>query len=335
MSLLPWQKDLWSSLQQRHSQSGLPHALLLTGLKGIGKHQLALHLAQWLLCLSPQKEGGCQQCHSCHLFNANNHPDFMLCQPEDNSRQIRIDSVRRVNDFLTKTPQISRCQVVSLAPVEVMHTGAANALLKTLEEPAGESFLLLETERFGSVLPTIRSRCQRINLTPPTHEQALSWLQEKAATAQQALSSEQANLALRIAQQAPLQAWQWIEQKNEQQHQLWLEQLQGWTAGTLSLQQAVKSMSSLEIQFITHCFYNALSDLIKAKLAIAPTWQILQGRISESLNVATLDTTKLLALQQSVAETLGHLLSGLGNYNKQLLCESLLLQWRELTSHNT
>ena len=182
---------MWQELLQRQRSAGLPHALLLTGNKGIGKHELALHAAQWLLCQSPAQHA-CGECHSCNSGRPGRIPDFLLCVPEEGSRQIRIDAIRKVNEFLAQTPQISRCQVVILSPVEVMNINASNALLKTLEEPAGESYLLLETERFGSVLPTIRSRCQRLVLTTPATEQALSWLQ------QEGVDSEQASLALRL-----------------------------------------------------------------------------------------------------------------------------------------
>merc|ERR1712000_6158 len=179
LAIFPWQDKIWADITHRHSTSGLPHAMLFAGLEGIGKHELALHTAKWLLCRSPGSSSACGQCHSCQLWDAGSHPDFLSCTPEDGSRQIRIEAIRRVNDFLAQTPQISQCQVVSLHPVEVMNPNAANALLKTLEEPAGESFLLLETERFGSVLPTIRSRCQRIVLNPPSAPESLSWLQQQ------------------------------------------------------------------------------------------------------------------------------------------------------------
>src|SRR5690554_6234173 len=92
---------------------------------------------------------------------------MLLCEPEDNSKQIRVESICKVNDFLAHTSQISKSQVVIIRPIEVMNLNAANALLKTLEEPAGSSYLILEAERYGSVLPTIRSRCQRIMVPAP------------------------------------------------------------------------------------------------------------------------------------------------------------------------
>ena len=323
MSLFPWQEQVWQELLQRQRSGGLPHALLLSGNKGIGKHELALHAAQWLLCQNPGQQA-CGECHSCKLWAAGSHPDFLLCVPEEGSRQIRIDAIRKVNDFLAQTPQISRCQVVILSPVEVMNTNAANALLKTLEEPAGESYLLLETERFGSVLPTIRSRCQRLVLTAPATAQALSWLQ------QQGVDSEQASLALRLNMGAPLAARDWLQQDRSRQQQQWLQQLRQWGRGELSLQPLAESWSKIEITDVTNWFYLVLSDCLKARMGVPAAQQTLAGEVQTLCDCATLDPAKLLTLQAKVQAVLGQLLSGLGNYNKQLLCESLLLHWQAM-----
>ncbi|QQD21495.1 DNA polymerase III subunit delta' [Oceanospirillaceae bacterium ASx5O] len=323
MSLLPWQEPVWQELLQRQRGNGLPHAMLLTGNKGIGKHGLALHTAQWLLCQNRSGQA-CGECHSCKLWAAGSHPDFLLCVPEEGSRQIRIDAIRKVNEFLAQTPQISQSQVVILSPVEVMNSNAANALLKTLEEPAGESYLLLETERFGSVLPTIRSRCQRLTLATPSAAQALSWLQ------QQGIDSEQASLALRLNMGAPLAALAWLQQERGRQQQQWQQQLGQWSRGELALQPLAESWSKIEMSDVTSWFYLVLSDCLKARMGVPAAQQTLAGDVQALCDCATLDPAKLLTLQAKVQAVLGQLLSGLGNYNKQLLCESLLLHWQAL-----
>lgn len=323
MSVQPWHQDVWHELVRRQQSSGLPHALLLTGLEGIGKHQLALHAAQWLLCLRDEAEP-CGACHSCQLWAAGSHPDFMLCQPEDGSRQIRIDAIRKINNFLAQTPQISRCQVVSLRPVEVMNTNAANALLKTLEEPAGESFLLLETERFGSVLPTIRSRCQRLQLSPPGQSEALSWLQ------QQGFAADVAEPALRMNHQAPLKALDWLTREQSTQQQRWFDLLRQWSLGQIPLQAAAEGWNKLEFQDVTSWFYSILSDCLKAKLGISAQQLVFTDQVFQLLSCATLNPAKLITLQHKVQAVLGQLLSGGGNYNKQLLLESLLLDWQQI-----
>ncbi|WP_430462491.1 DNA polymerase III subunit delta' [Thalassolituus sp. LLYu03] len=321
--LLPWQAGAWTELVKRHRKAGLPHALLFTGLAGIGKHQLARYTAKWLLCLRDEDQP-CGQCHSCHLWEAGSHPDYLLAQPEEGSKQVRIDTVRRVNEFLSQTPQISRCQVVGLRPVEVMNTNAANALLKTLEEPAGESFLLLETERFGSVLPTIRSRCQRFVLETPPEAAALGWLSAQghaAATAAQ---------ALRRNHGAPLRANDWLRADQAGQQQRLLELLVQWSRGAAPLQATADGWSKLELSDVTHWFYGFLSDCIKVSMGVPADTLTFGNEVSLVLGGATPSAAKLIPLHDKVKEILGRLLSGAGHYNKQLLIESLLIEWQAL-----
>lgn len=325
MSLLPWLEPAWQELLKRQSK-GLPHALLITGLKGIGKHGFSQHLAQWLLCNNARTQGleaACGQCHSCQLWLAGSHPDYRESFPEEGSRQIRVDAVRQINEFLAQTPQIGRCQVVSIRPVEVMNTNAANALLKTLEEPAGESYLILETERFGSVLPTIRSRCQRISLALPDKQQALHWL------AQQGINDvQQAEQALQLHQGAPLAALAWLKDDNNQQQQ-WLQQLGQWSHQQIGLTELASAWSKLELTSLTHWFYTVLLDCMKQQMGVPEAQQGLQGDVQKVLAGSAINTHKLIALQKKVQQILGQLLSGVGNYNKQLMLESLLIDWQE------
>jgi len=322
MSILPWQEKIWADITRRHAATGLPHAILLTGLEGIGKHELALHMAKWLLCLKPTDQA-CGQCHSCQLWDAGSHPDFMLCEPEEGSLQIRIDAIRRVNDFLAQTPQISNCQVVSLRPVEVMNTNGANALLKTLEEPAGESFLLLETERFGSVLPTIRSRCQRFTLNLPTAEQAVDWL------ASQNFNREESVVALRASHGAPLRARHWMTSEQGAQQQRWLELLGQWTSGTTPLNVISEQWAKYELADVAEWFYSLLSDCIKVTMGIGDTNLIFSDRARLLMSGPMPSQAKLIVLHDKVKTILARVLSGSGSYNKQLVIESLLLEWRD------
>lgn len=322
--MLPWLLSPWQDLLKRQS-SGIPHALLMTGLKGVGKHQFSRHLAQWLLCSKARKEGleqPCNECHSCKLWQAGSHPDYRLCEPEEGSRQIRVDGIRQINDFLAQTPQIGRCQVVCIRPVEVMNINAANALLKTLEEPAGESYLLLETERFGSLMPTIRSRCQRITLVPPAQEQSLAWLAEQGFN-----DTALAQQALQMHQGAPLAAQQWLANDDNQQNQ-WLTQLAQWSRGELLLTDLSNAWSKLELTTLIHWFYTVLLDCLKETMGVESRLLALQGQTQQLHQNATLNPIKLLTLQTKVQQTLGQLLSGVGNYNKQLLIESLLIDWK-------
>lgn len=331
MSLLPWHHSAWHDLVRRQHHSGLPHALLFNGRQGIGKHAFALHVAQWRLCVQPHDEGACGHCHSCLLWQAGTHPDALICQPEEGSRQIRIDAIRHINQFLSQTPQISACQVVVIRPLEVMNLNAANALLKTLEEPPGESLLLLETERIGSVLPTLRSRCQRLVMAPPTTPEALQWLIE------QGIDQGSAEWALRFNPQAPLQALQWCQTERVKQVQQWQQQLQQWSDRDIALQAISNDWAKLEFTDVIAWLHQAVNDWLKQQMGIATNElmfaELFQG--SATLSGATVDKSKLLTLQKHCQTLHAQLLSGHGNVNKTLTIESLLLDWRQLLNRTS
>ncbi len=187
---LPWlQKPLTDALQ---SQRG--HALLLHGAPGDGALQLAFTLAQAWLC---EADGArpCGRCGSCHLVQAHGHPDLTVLLPETlrrehewplpddrvdserkPSKQIRVDDVRHLIDRVTRTSARGRGKVALLFPGEALNLQAANALLKTLEEPAPGTRLLLGSAEPARLLPTVRSRCQVMRLATPPADAAVAWL---------------------------------------------------------------------------------------------------------------------------------------------------------------
>ena len=169
----------WSRLQAQRER--LPHALLLIGQRGLGKLALAQTFAKALLCEQPEKGGlPCEHCLACNWFEQGNHPDFRLLQPpalaeevdveegrKKASQQITIDQVRALDDFLNVGTHRAGLKVIIVNPTEAMNRNAANALLKTLEEPSpGTLFLMVSNEPLR-LLPTIRSRCQTIPVSVP------------------------------------------------------------------------------------------------------------------------------------------------------------------------
>jgi DNA polymerase III, delta'' subunit len=176
----PWQTSLWGSLQQAKEHNHLHHALLFSGEEGCGNEVFIQALANSLLCLTPATDGSaCGQCRSCQVFAAQAHPDFMSVTLLEDKQSILIEQIRELNYFLGLSRSYSPCRVVVIYPAERMNVNAANSLLKSLEEPAANTHILLLTAHPALLLPTIRSRCQAIRLPLPTHQQAREWLSQQ------------------------------------------------------------------------------------------------------------------------------------------------------------
>lgn len=218
-SLAPW---LDEPLRQALA---LPraHAVLLASLPGLGTFEAGMALAQAWLCESPEANGrACGHCQACHLFGQRSHPDAHWLLPEllrvqrgwqesdekkKPSQEIRIDEVRAMLGFAQSTRARSRGKVVLIHPAEALNTVAANALLKTLEEPGGDLRFVLVTEACDALLPTIRSRCQAVPVQQPDAGQGAQWLQAQRPT----LSAGDAAALLRAAGQRPQQVLDWLD----------------------------------------------------------------------------------------------------------------------------
>jgi DNA polymerase-3 subunit delta' len=207
----PWHTRPFETLLARRDR--LPHALLLRGREGIGKLAFAEAVARALLCESLQAGGrACGHCASCAWMEQGGHPDFRRLAPESvsapadaeegsekkPSEQIQIGQVRDIGDFIVMTSHRSGAKVVLIHPAEALNASAANALLKSLEEPPPRTYFLLVAHRWHQLLPTIRSRCEQIVLAAPSHAEAHDWLGRQKL--------RDADLALAQAGGAPLLA---------------------------------------------------------------------------------------------------------------------------------
>lgn len=197
---LPWQESVWSRLMASLARDRLAHGLLVTGPVGVGKRLLAEGLAQAILCQERSESGrACGGCRACRLIAGSMHPDLSVVQPED-SRVIGIDQVRALHDRLVLTSHAGGAKVAIVDLADRLTAEAANALLKTLEEPPAGSQLIVCTARPGLLPATVLSRCQRVVIQLPTPELGRAWLAERLA------APEHAEIALARAQGAPLRA---------------------------------------------------------------------------------------------------------------------------------
>jgi DNA polymerase-3 subunit delta' len=173
------------------------HALLLHGPAGVGQFELGVALATgWLCEAAADVPRPCGRCASCQLMAAHTHPDFCLLVPDalrealgwslaqegddagkaKPSKEIRVEAVRFAIEWGQRTTSRGRTKVLLIHPAHAMNLIAANALLKTLEEPAGRLRLVLTADDPEALLPTVRSRCQRLRLALPPGGLALDWL---------------------------------------------------------------------------------------------------------------------------------------------------------------
>jgi DNA polymerase III subunit delta' len=188
---LGWQSLAWNQLLALGER--LPHALLLTGPDGIGKGIFGQALAAWMLCEAPNTEGACGQCPSCRWLASGNHPDFRHVVPEADvesdegpaendkkkSRQIVIDQIRGLEDFVFVGAHRNGARMVLIEPAEAMNPAAANSLLKILEEPPVSVYFILISSQWRRLLPTIRSRCRVLKMPRPTLAEARAWLDDQ------------------------------------------------------------------------------------------------------------------------------------------------------------
>ncbi len=293
--ILPWQAPSWQSMQ--HLRKNMPHALLFYGNAGIGKQIFAQQLAKALLCEKPQGDGfACNNCPSCTWFAEDNHPDFRCVRPEileaepadDASKEIKIDQIRALADFMNISTHRSGLRVVLLYPAENLNLASSNALLKTLEEPPPKTVFLLVTHSLDKLLPTILSRCRKFALGMPGKTEALAWLKAQKVQDAENWLAEQGG--------APLAALQMAQIGKRDDLDLWLQCL-----ALPSLEIALKTADKLQkagvpqlLAWLQRWLYDVLSCRLSGTIRYYPRYQ------KEITNLAQkMDVAQLLALQKS------------------------------------
>jgi DNA polymerase-3 subunit delta' len=282
--IYPWHQDAWQQLQQLRQR--LPHAILFHGDEGIGKSLFAESFAQALLCQHPRADGqACGQCDSCGWFLQMNHPDYRRVRPEvleedggegageegeaakDSkktakatkapSKDIKIDQIRALADFMNISTHRQGMRVIVLYPAEALNMAASNALLKTLEEPPPNTVFLLVSHGLDRLLPTILSRCRKFALPMPSYDVALQWLQQQGVGDAASWLAEQGG--------APLTAFALAQGGSREEMEILLGQL-----AAPSIEGALKAAEKLQktplVQLVA-CLQRWLYDIFSYKFA--------------------------------------------------------------------
>lgn len=166
--------ELIKRLQTLQMEDRIPHAMLFCGAEGVGKAMTAEALAAVLLCHEPSEGQCCGRCPACLALKAGNHPDYFQLLPESSgkaAKSIKIEAVRELQAGIARVPLLSQRRVVIIHEAEKMNEAAANCLLKTIEEPAGQVVFILLTSAPAALLDTIISRCMRVEFGILQHEE--------------------------------------------------------------------------------------------------------------------------------------------------------------------
>lgn len=324
--IYPWQKKQWQQLWLAKKENRLPHALLLNGIAGLGKFDFAKIFIQALFCQQVTEEGQvCNHCHACRLALTRAHPNVLWIEPEKEGQAIKIDQVRDINEFVNQSSFQGEYRIVIIHPADAMNPNAANALLKTLEEPSAGAILMLISHQIAKLPSTVLSRCQRIVFPSPSFRETALWLRER-------LSDETVNaeLLLRIAQGAPLAALQLansdlLATRKEIYHHLY-----SLSQGKNNPLSAAVKIKELNPQVFLNSMLSWLHDILTIRLT---------GETSTIINSDYVDELKELTAKTNLQHNAKwvtqlqqfHLQITKGyNLNKQLMFESIFIQWVEL-----
>jgi len=325
MSLLPWQQQDWAHLHSYCVQQRIPQALLIKGPQGYGKLRLAQQFAKALLCAAPQTDGlACGQCHSCLLFAAATHPDFISVAPEEVGKGITIDAIRALITRLSLKPQFDKNRVVIVHPADAMNLRALNAFLKCLEEPTERTVILLVTDRPAKLPATIVSRCQKLAVSPADPVCVAAWLAQQ----QPELSAAEAALLLALAQNSPLQALAYARQDYLPQRNSCFK---AWLA--VARQQAhpvivAEQWQALPEQQLLFWLSSWVMDVVRCHY-LAEARQLFNPDLQATLQslAVGLDLKKLYGLYDVLLASRQRLDTPI---NKQSLFEEILIYWSQL-----
>ncbi len=313
-------------LQLSVERGELSHALLITGPESVGKRTLALTTAQAMLCQTENMLRPCKHCSACRRVASGNHPDLLFVDPEEAGKGVKIEQIRQLERFLMLTPNETHYKIAIVSAFELANNNAANALLKTLEEPPAYAHLLLLASDADTLLPTIVSRSQHIPLKPLSRETIARALVERW--------EQPAELAQQLARLSGGRLGWAIQSLNRP------EQLQEMRAA-LELM-----LSLLHSDLLTR--FGIAEDLAKDDVQLTRTLEYWRTGWRDVLLLQTGEPAELIYLEYqpalaALAQQCGQMatlatLNALGqaqaalqrNVNTRLLAEALLLELPEL-----
>ncbi|HFD6681214.1 TPA: DNA polymerase III subunit delta' [Providencia alcalifaciens] len=324
MNWYPWLNEAYRQLISAYQAGRGHHALLIHSMKGNGADALSYGISRWLICQNRDGLKSCGECHSCRLMLAGTHPDHHVLEVEKGKATISVDAVRKLTETLSGHAQQSGAKVVSIPNAQALTDAAANALLKTLEEPSSQTYFLLGCEKIESMLATLRSRCLTHFLPSPDQQVALYWLQKQLT----GLSADDAITALRLCQGAPIAALQLLEPAQWQRRQLLCSELES----SLQNKDFLRLLPALNTDNAPECIswlLGLLSDGIKLQQK-AGQFLVNQDKIACVTALATSMSSSQLLDVYSQWQGCRHQLLTVPALNQELILANQLLHWEAL-----
>ena len=320
----PWLDSVWQRLLTTRARPA--QALLLAGPRGVGKGALALAWAQALLCEAPRPGGAsCGSCAACHWFETGVHPDFRLVSLQEKAGKegetrmataIEVDQAREAVDFVQLSTYRAGFRVVLVNPADSLNLAAANALLKVLEEPPLNTVFVLVSDQPRRLLPTIRSRCTRVDIGLPPLDQAAQWLAGQGV--------DDAMNLLALSGGTPLDAQRWADGGELDERRAVLESLaRPDRLDPVTLGERWKAISP---QAWHNLAYKWLGDLLAVRLRGSVQFNRDFAEVLARLG-SKADLAQLMALARTQANE-GRILAH--PLNRALQLEAWLIQYRHV-----
>lgn len=289
---LPWFDSQFNAIVDRAKNNKLHHGLLFIGSRGTGKTALIRHLAHNFLCA---ENAACGQCQSCLLYMAGNHPDLILTQFE---KTIGVDVIREGINRLSQTSHLGSDKVMIVENAHKMTVAASNALLKTLEEPTKNTYILMTSTSSQELLPTILSRCEKHTVQVRDKSQVITWLQQNQIEAEPQLVD--------LYWHKPLLLGAIVKDEGLQESIDWLKNLHK-THASVTIPPKLHDEYQLLLDWLTH----QLGALTRADISDA-----IKLRVTD-MHVKIIEAQRMLQMQ---------------GVNKLLILERLLQNWRQFNT---
>jgi len=315
----PWHQKTWEKFLTASRKKQVPHAILLSGEEGLAKSKLAERMAKSLICMnsdSSETSEACNECQSCKTFESGANPDFIQISLLEDKQQIGVDQVRVLSEFLNYSRSYNTHRVVILNPTERMNLNAANSLLKSLEEPAANTVIILVTAKINQLLATIKSRCQLFHVVTPSINETTKWLEGKNDNIEpQALIELVGNKPLKVLN---------ISQEDIDNRNKFFQELNAVINHEITVTEMAKNWEKFDTEIILNWQINSIQHAIKSQLKAKSS---MQGADKNSLDLTNhLSIDKQWQLYQNLIKQKQYIHTSV---NPLMFTENMIMLWLE------